>query len=140
LLERREIIGLAKNAWMVLCAVVPVAVIGCGEKSTATGERQQVELRAIYDVYQQFTKSQRKPPSQLSDLAKKEYEVVYPAPMTALKQGKYVAVWNVSGKDSGTVLAYEKDAPTNGGAVLMADGSIKTMSAAEFKTAAPQAK
>jgi hypothetical protein len=36
---------------------------------------------------------------------------------------------------SNTVLAYDKDVPTKGGPVLMGDGSVKKMSAAEFKSA-----
>ena len=36
---------------------------------------------------------------------------------------------------SNTVLAYEKDAPTKGGAVLMADGSVKKITVDEFKKA-----
>ncbi len=36
---------------------------------------------------------------------------------------------------SNTVLAYEKDAPTKGGAVLYGDGSVRKMSADEFKKA-----
>jgi hypothetical protein len=36
---------------------------------------------------------------------------------------------------SNTILAYEKDAPTKGGQVLYGDGSVKKLSADEFKTA-----
>ena len=36
---------------------------------------------------------------------------------------------------SNTVLAYEKDVPTKGGAALMGDGSVKKLSADEFKKA-----
>ena len=38
------------------------------------------------------------------------------------------------GKEAATPkrsLAYEKDVPTNGGKVMMADGTVKTMSAAD---------
>jgi hypothetical protein len=40
---------------------------------------------------------------------------------------------------SNTVLAYEKDAPEKGGLVLFGDGSVKKLSADEFKKA-PKAK
>ncbi len=36
---------------------------------------------------------------------------------------------------SNTVLAYDKDVPTKGGLVLMADASVKSMTAEEFKKA-----
>ncbi len=86
-------------------------------------------------MYAHFIKSQQKAPSQLSDLAKRQYEGIYPGAVAALKQGKYVVVWGVNSKDSGTVLAYEKDAPTKGGAVLMADGTVKDMTADELNAA-----
>jgi hypothetical protein len=38
---------------------------------------------------------------------------------------------------SNTVLAYEKDAATKGGAVLFGDGSVKKLTADEFKKARP---
>jgi hypothetical protein len=58
----------------------------------------------------------------------------------AHKKGKYVVVWGVSGTEAGKVLAYEKEAPTKGGAAVMADGTVKTMTADELKAAVPQAK
>jgi hypothetical protein len=71
----------------------------------------------------------------MSDLASRQYEGIYPGAVHSLKQGKYVVVWGVKDKDSGTVLAYEKDAPTKGGAVLMADGTVREMTADELKAA-----
>jgi hypothetical protein len=53
----------------------------------------------------------------------------------ALQSGQYVAVWGVTADDSRTVLAYQKDATKQGGAVLMADGSVKNMSADELQAA-----
>jgi hypothetical protein len=53
-----------------------------------------------------------------------------------------VVFWNVdvTVTDNGKyVLGYEKDVPQSGGLVLMADGSVKHMTASEF-TAAPTAK
>jgi prepilin-type processing-associated H-X9-DG protein len=40
---------------------------------------------------------------------------------------------------SNTILAHEANAQTNGGIVLMADGSVRQMTAAEFQ-AAPKAQ
>ncbi|HTK78257.1 MAG TPA: hypothetical protein VL371_23550, partial [Gemmataceae bacterium] len=65
----------------------------------------------------------------------RKYEVMHGLALRALNSGKYVGVWGVSGKDSSTVLAYAKDAPAQGGAVLMADGSVKNMSAEEAQAA-----
>lgn len=86
-------------------------------------------------MYQHFVKSHEKPPHQLSDLASKQYEGISPAAVRDLQKGTFVVVWDIQGNDSGTVMAYEKDAPTQGGAVLMADGTVRQMTADEFKAA-----
>ena len=60
-----------------------------------------------------------------------------------VKAGEIVVIWGVgraTGPGAGQqVLAYEKQAPTEGGAVLFRDGTVKQMTAAEFN-AAPKAK
>jgi hypothetical protein len=88
-------------------------------------------------MYQLFVKRNQKPPQQLSDLTSKEFAEVNPSAVRGLKDGKYVVVLNVTAKDSGTLLAYEKAAPTQGGAVLMADGTVREMTADALKAALP---
>jgi hypothetical protein len=100
---------------------------------------QDAELKEIYECYQHHIKSEQKPPAKQADLVKRQYEGIYPNALDAVKKGKYIVIWSVADKGSGTVLAYEKDAPTQGGRVLMADGSVRTMSADEFKAAKPPA-
>lgn len=85
-----------------------------------------------------YVKINQAPPKQFSDIDQKPYSEASSLAFNGVKEGKYVVVWGVSGKDSGTVLAYEKDAPTQGGMVLMADGTIKKMSADELKAATPK--
>jgi hypothetical protein len=126
---------LAKKAGsLLLFMVLPVLAVGCGGSSSNLSP-QHSALKEIHEMYGHFIKSQKKAPSQMSDLAKKQYEGSYPGAVAGLKQGKYVVIWGVNSKDSGTVLAYEKDAPTKGGAVLMADGTVKDMTAEELKAA-----
>src|SRR5262245_8075884 len=105
-----------------------VLAVGCGKTgNVVTADQSQTqELNDLYEAYSEYVKNHQKPPQQLSDLRK--YEAIHSLGLRVLKEGKYVAVWGVSSKDSGTVLVYEKDAPTKGGPVLMADGSIKNMS------------
>ena len=66
-----------------------------------------------------------------------------PTAFQRVKEGEYVVVWGVGRSavpgTSGQVLAYEKKVPTEGGAVLLRDGTVKQMTAAEFN-AAPKAK
>jgi hypothetical protein len=64
-----------------------------------------------------------------------------------VKAGKYVFYLSVSipkltAGTQNTVLGYEAAVPTTGGQVVMADGSVKQMTAAEFQAAAkpPNAK
>jgi hypothetical protein len=128
--------SLAKKAGtLLLFAVVPVLAVGCGGSSGPAQSQHQAQLKEIHEMYGHYIKRHEKAPSQMSDLAKKEYEGIYPGAVAALKQGKYVIVWGVKSKDSGTVMAYEKDAPTKGGAVLMADGTVQDMTADQLKAA-----
>ncbi|MBV9122829.1 MAG: hypothetical protein JO112_05700 [Planctomycetes bacterium] len=60
-----------------------------------------------------------------------------------IADGKYVVFWGAdlqkivkAGAESETILAYEKDTPTSGGLVAMADShTVKGMTAAEFQKA-----
>jgi hypothetical protein len=135
--------ALAKIAWTwPLFALLPVLAVGCGGSSApAPRPRQDIELQQIYDMYKHFMKShEQKPPRQLSDIANKQYEGISPTAVQALKQERYLVVWGVdiSTNDSTKVLAYEKDAPTKGGKVLMADGTVQEMSADQLQAALPK--
>src|SRR5262245_36994256 len=110
----------------LLAAFLPT--LSCS-KTAPEGDPEKAELNDFYDLYTTYLKQHQQPPKQLADLATPEYENISPGAVAAVRSGKYVVVWGVAGKDSGTVLAYAKDAPTQGGLVLMADGTIKTMSA-----------
>jgi hypothetical protein len=128
--------SLAKMAWLCpLVVALPVLAVGCRGNPASATSRTTADLQEIHEMYQLAAKRQQKPPHQLSDLTKKDFEVIYPSAVRGLKQGKYVVVWDVQGEQSGTVLAYEKDAPAKGGAVLMADGTVKDMTAEELKAA-----
>lgn len=119
---------------LLFVALVPLA--GCGNSNGAPAvTRDEDVLKQIYAMYRHHIKSQERPPAELEDLAKRQYEGNFPGAVRALTAGEYIVVWNVNSKDSGTVLAYEKDVPEKGGAVLMADGAVKTMSVAQFQSA-----
>jgi hypothetical protein len=95
------------------------------------------ELTDIYDMYAMFVKKNQRPPQQAADLTGRGNEQISPAGVRALQKQDAVVFWGVdiSSKDSGKVLAYEKDAPSQGGAVLMADGTVRKMSAEDLKAA-----
>jgi hypothetical protein len=122
-----------------LLIVLLALALGCGGKQAGDPEtlRKQSEMGEIYDSYLMFSKRNQRPPKQISELMQKEYQAVYSVGLSSLKNGQYVAVWgvDVNGKDGGTVLAYEKNAAKEGGAVLMANGTIKQMTADELQSA-----
>jgi hypothetical protein len=127
-----------KIALLFVFSVVPFLAGGCGgDRSIGDPQehRRKAELAEIYEIYTGYAKRNQRPPRQWSDLNQAEFQGVYPIGFQALQSGQYIAVWGVSGKDEGTVLAYEKDAPAKGGMVLMADGTVKTMSANELQAA-----
>jgi hypothetical protein len=133
---RGNISGVNFNLMPVLVALLIVPAGGCGKADFDPNLAvQKRELAEIHDCYTNYLKTNERPPTELSQL--KKYEAAYSAGLAALKDGKYIVVWGVKGKDAGTLLAYEKDVPTNGGVVLMADGTVKTMAADNFKSAKP---
>lgn len=116
-----------------------LAVVGCGggvEPGTLPSNSQNLtELKMLLEEYQTTYK---KAPAKQLDLVK--LEPSYPGAVRLLARGEIVYVWGVSLSQSNHgILAYHKDAPEKGGSVLMEDGTVKDVTAAEF-TAAPKAK
>src|SRR5262249_51008013 len=121
-----------------LCLMAfPALVMGCGKASEDPEvSRRKNDLVQIYEMYSVTAKNTQKPPKQLSDLNRKAMEPLYPEGMRGLQSGQYIVVWGTpTSKDSQAVLAYEKDAPQNGGMVLLGDGSMKHMAADQLNAA-----
>ena len=136
--------SLAKKVLTLFFAIMPILNLGCGGRDKAGGDpemqRRKSELEQIHTIYMMYLKNNQRPPTKLSDLNQKQFQEVYPAGFQALQKGEYIAVWGVDiNNDSGAVLAYEKDAPKKGGAVILADGTFKNMSAEEVQAATPKA-
>ena len=89
----------------------------------------------LYEIYAHRSKEHGRPPASAADVNSKQYEVLNPAGIRALRSGDDVVVWGVGSTDAGTVLAYEKDSAERGGFVLLADGGVKNRSADELKAA-----
>jgi hypothetical protein len=127
---------------LLVLGTLAVLVAGCGKPAVDPDvQLRNSELTEIYDSYFTYNKTSGRPPKQLSDLNTKELQAVSGGVgLQAVKDGKYVVVWgvDVSGKDAGKVVAYEKDAPKQGGAVVTADGKVKNMSADELQAALPK--
>ena len=121
---------------LLVFAGLSVSMIGCGGGgSSAPAPRNQIELKNIHEMYGYFVKRYEKPPADMTEFPLDEFEGIHPFTVKSLRDEKFVVVWNIKAKDAGTVLAFEKDTPTQGGGVVMADGTVKTMTAAEFASA-----
>lgn len=121
---------------LTTAVLVAVAAIGCGGSDRPTSVDQE---KAALEDFAQFLKGLpaegKRPPARMS-----EFEPLEPmAPMASesLRNGKMVYLWGAGLVDGGNaVVAYEKKVETESGWVLLQDGSVKTMTADEFKTAA----
>ena len=79
----------------------------------------------------------RKPPDKLANLG--PVEPMLPIAGPAIRNGDLIYVWGAGYVAGGNqVVAYEKKALTDGGFVLLQDGTVKEMTAAELQ-AAPKA-
>jgi hypothetical protein len=99
------------------------------------------QLKMIGLAYLNYADAKGQPPSRIEDLA--PFYENDAAVTAAVKDGTFVVFWNsdyrkMTKGTSNTILAYHKDAKDKGGLVLLADGSVKTMSPKEFN-AAPKA-
>jgi hypothetical protein len=114
----------------------PPAAVGTAPRDAQLRTNQ---LKRIGLAYHNCVDASGKPPAKVEDLAPfYENDVRVTA---AIKDGSFVVFWNASLRTmkagtSNTILAYEKEAPEKGGLVLMADASVRTMNAKEFKEAA----
>jgi hypothetical protein len=111
-----------------------LASTGCGGKS-GTGSIAEIgrdELLDIWDMYQTFNQQSGKPPASANDL--KTLARGSPLGGRQLSDPNYIVKYGTP-VGGANVLAYHKDVPTQGGLVLMSDGTVKTMTADEFKAA-----
>jgi hypothetical protein len=124
----------------VAATIAAIGLSGCGGAPKG-GEMGQApaELREVNDLLRQVGAASGKAPGKMSDLDKAKDNFVMGH--AAVKSGKVVVIWNTRFAGEGDVgkneipVAYEKDVPTAGGFVLLSAGSIKKMSADEFKAA-----
>ncbi len=112
---------------------------GCGVREAAQRQKAENDLKQIGLMYHNYADKHLKGPAKVEDL--REFSADYAQAYEALKAGQYTLVLNgttiplmLQGA-SNTVLAYESDTPTKGGAVVMGDASVKRMTAEEFKKA-----
>jgi hypothetical protein len=112
-----------------------------GTEPALPGKQAAVPLNPSKDLrylglYLQNHGKNGRSPSKLDELAdmKRDLPQVY----RAVQDGAYVVYWNAPLTPVEAIVAYERDAPTKGGTVLAADGSVSHLTAEEFR-AAPKA-
>jgi hypothetical protein len=117
--------------------IVVVLAVGCGgPTNNPEPPRQQAALTELATILPVFPR----PPKGVADLV--GYREASPVAYEAVRSGEVVVVWGVkmpgegeAGKGTTDVVAYEKAAPTAGGFVLLHNGTVKKMTADEFKAA-----
>jgi hypothetical protein len=120
-------------------AVVSAGLLaGCSGDSSPQGHvsGREEELREVWQMYKDHLDARKRPPAKLQDLI--PYEPAAINGFGALRDDRVVLLWGATGLTAGQparVLAYDKEVPEKGGPVLLQDGTVKTMSADEFKSA-----
>lgn len=95
-------------------------------------------LQELGEVYKYRAVQKMPVPARTEDLMENDGALGTALPL--IREGQLVVVWKIGySANSSEVLAYEKDTPTTGGKVLLRNGSVKQMTAAEF-AAAPKAR
>ena len=129
---------------MTRCAIVFSVVwfAGCSGNApqpTDPATAQKLgELEEIYSLISLYSDQAGKAPAAPKDLA--QFENAYPLGYEQIRSGRAVVLWGARPNPNATaVLAYAKDVPGQGGAVLLQNGRVQQMTAAEF-AAAPKAK
>jgi hypothetical protein len=119
-----------------LCVIVAAA--GCSSnrapRTAVPADLGGSGLNELAEVYKYMAQNKENPPVKQDDLA--SYEASLPTAWGKIDRGEYVVMWGVGYVSSGGgVLAYERGVPETGGQVLMQDGTVKQMTAAEFRAA-----
>jgi hypothetical protein len=127
---------------LALGLLLGAAAGGCsGSGKSGHNPTEKDKLQEIAQMLRTVESDKTRPPARLADLG--AVEPMLPTSAQSLRSGDIVYVWGArlssGGNASSTVLAYEKKAATEGGWVLMQDGTVKKLSAAEF-AGAPKAR
>jgi hypothetical protein len=125
-----------------LLALLAAGCSSSAPKDSAAPLTASDNLQEVAGLLRDYTVEHQRGPARLADLAKNQ--PLYPRGYEAVKTGAVVVVWGarmpLQGQGGGKgVIAYEKKAETEGGAVLLENGEVKNMTADEFKSA-PKAK
>ena len=131
---------------LIAVALATSFALGCSSNTGGGGNSiapQTAALQEVADLLRAASADGRAPTKQ-ADLTR--FASAYPQGYQAVKSGEVVVIWGAkmagegeAGSAPKNIIAYEKKAETEGGWVLLQNGTVKEMTADEFKTA-PKAK
>ena len=124
---------------LVVASLLPSMACMGKIQQAAQKQKERNDLMQIGLMYHNYIDVNKKGPATLDDFVRFAQKSD-PAVVNDLQSGKYVIYLDVdiSKLPDGafnTLLGYEANTPTAGGPVVMADGSTKDMTAAEFAAA-----
>lgn len=123
-----------------LLAGLVLLAAGCGSPEPVKGTGTPSGKDALTDLgvlLKEFGEGKKRPPAKAADI--EPVEPLHQAAYVGLVRGDVVYVWGTPLTGGTDVVAYEKQAESAGGWVLLQDGTVKEMTADEFR-AAPRAK
>ena len=113
-------------------------VSGCASETKSLPPPSAEEgLKELVNVFRYLEYSKLPLPRKPDDF--NDYIDSMPNALERIKQGEFIVAWGVglaaAPGAAQQVLAYEKKAPSEGGAVLLRDGTVKHLTPAEFSAA-----
>lgn len=132
---------MARSARVAVLAVclLPLVAGGCQSRPAAVAATPKPPdpengLKQLGEFYKYLAHEKAAAPGRAADLD--EHEEAIPDAKPLIASGEIVVVWGKPYSASSTaVLAYQKEAKTAGGKVLLRNGTVKAMTAAEFEAA-----
>lgn len=125
----------------LLTAAVLAFGAGCGDTASVNPQDQgpstKDALEDLAALLKASAEEKKRPPANLAGL--EPYEGVYLSATLGIHQKRIVYLWGTALTGGTAVVAYDANIASAGGFVLLQDGTVKEMSAAEFQ-AAPKAK
>jgi len=131
---------MGRTVWAVVVAAGVGLAAGCDSSKPAVSAEaeRKAALEDLGQMLKSLAEEGRKPPAKPADL--ESVEPMIPLAGPAIRNGEVVYLWGAGYVSGGNqVVAHEKRVTSEGGFVLLQDGTVKQMTADEFKSA-PKAK
>lgn len=121
-------------------ALIVIGVAGCGKNDEQDREKDAEELRQVGIMYHEYARKNRgKGPEEVKGLLDYAGDAAALRAYHQVVGRKYVLIWEVNipreepeENPNKLVLGYHRDTPNAGGLVLFVDGSVQSVTAAEF--------